>query len=331
MSQKRFFSQIPTNDIKDFVYDSDTNEDVNYINTTDEIDEFSTFIKEIKHIDMCNLFVDQPKSFGFGNYFCCLMKLLNVEAYKNKSLQSIVRQLKPNLNLSNVSDEDFLFRLLDFTISVVNEPKLEEASMEILLLFNLLNSPHAIIKRDDTNDSDAPALIATYSTHHHHHVPSRLRYFISLNIMDVYEFSCKPDLLMKRIRHSSYQEKCKSSAISKYMTDFFLNSLNLIKYSIRDDMDIHDETMKQYKCFLKNMTHIIKNDDAINLKNLRQKLKHDTVTVQNYPSVRSSLITETLNGICKMSLSIERYVATRTGGIMENENYQYPCFLHFIT
>lgn len=319
--------------IPDYMYINNDDDDENDENTDNlfqkveqniEDDEFSTFIKEIKTIDMCNLFVDHSKSFGFGDYINRLLRIVNSDHYKNESLKTIISQLKPKTDSKNITSEEFLYRLLDFTICIVNEPKLEDVSIEILLLFNLLHSPQAVIKRDDTNDSDSPALIGSYHTQN---FPSRLRYFISLNILDVYEFSCKPDLLLKRIRHPSYQEKCKNSTISKYVTDFFLNSLNVIKHSIRDDKDTHDETMKQYKCFLKNNRLIIDN----NIKNRRQKIIQDIMTVQSYPSLRQSLIEEILNNTCKTSLSIERYVATRTGGSMENENYQYPCFLHFVT
>lgn len=319
------------NNIQQYMYNNSdgSNEDEETGNNVQNLlddDEFSIFIKELKDIDMCNLFVDHIKSFGFGDYMYRLMKILNIDSYKNESLKKIVCQLKPKGDSKNISDEEFLYRLLDFTILIVNEPKLNEASIEILLLFNLLNSPQGLIKRDDTNDSDSPALIGSNNVQKYS-FPSRLRYFVSLNILDVYEFSCKPDILLKRIRHPSYQEKCKNSTISKYVTDFFLNSLNVIQHSIRDDKDIHDEIMKQYKCFLKDNGVLIEN----NIKNSRQKIIQDISTVQSYPSLRQSLIEEILNNICKMSLSIERYVATRTSGSMENENYQYPCFLHFIT
>lgn len=320
------------NDIGD--YDSNTTSDDNEEQSNNEknaqrgntitTDEFSIFIKDIKNIDMCNLFTEHSKNFGFGNYIYRLIKLLDIDSYKNESLKKIILDLKPKYDSHTISDEEFLYRLFDFTIRVVNEPHLEEASMEILLLFNLLNSPRAIIKRDDTNDSDSPTLIGSYDMKRYN-FPSRLRYFVSLNILDIYEFSCKPDLLLKRIRHPSYQDKCKNNTISKYFTDFFLNSLSVIKHSIRDDRDSHDETMRQYKQFLKSNKTICE----IKTNGRRQQISQDIQTIQNYPSLRRNLIEEILNNICKTSLSIERYVATRTNVSMENENYQYPCFLHF--
>lgn len=234
--------------------------------------------------------------------------------------------LKPAADVQTVDDEKFLYRLFDITVAVINEPKLEEAAMEILLLFNLLNSSRAVIRRDDSDDTDAPLLISKIDKTGYN-FPSRLRYIISLTILDIYELSCKPDILFKRIRHAAYQDKCKTANVAKYVTDTFLDALRLTKDSIYDENAARQENLvKQYDCFVRNHRKIL--DDESKFK--RRQINEDIETVQSYPSLRRSLIEETLINVCKMSLSIERYVATRTAASMQNENYQYPCFVHFV-
>lgn len=324
----------------EYLYDAnETEEDniettilpVHNITNTNNTSEFEQFIREIKAIDMCNLFVQCSTMFCFGEYVYSLIDLLNVKRYTNDSLKKIVNMLRPKQHVQNINDADFLYRLLDFTIAVINETALNTASMEILLLFNLLNSPRAKIQRDDSNDKDLPALIGSNDNLTVYNFPSRLRYLISLNLMDVYELSCKPDILFKRIRHPSYQEKCKMNTINKYTADVFLNSLKMAKSTIRNN---NDDILEQYKCFLKRNHNLLihnTNTNKYNYQDVRKTLSQDIETVQTYPSLRRSIIEETLQNVCKVSLSVERYVATRTSTSMENENYQYPNFIHFCT
>lgn len=318
------------------IYENNNRRIVNASNDNEEendpgtVDEFKLFTNELKSIDMCNLFVERPTTFCFGYYMSCLIRLLDKQRYKASSLKSIVEMLLPKENVNNTEDEQFLYQLFDFTIAVINEPRLQDVSMEILLLFNLLNSSKSVIKRDDSNDSDAPALIGNISKTNN--FPSRLRYNISLTILDIYEISCKPDVLFKRIRHPAYQEKCKLSINSKYLADSFLDALQVVKDSIEDEGETTQNTMlKCYKRFTEKHRQTIGEDNSNSIKNMRQQIKQDIEIIQNYPSLRRSVIEDGLIHACSISLSIERYVATRTSASMTNVNFHYPCFLNFIS
>lgn len=341
-----------------FFYDSDEAAetpppvDINETNSVaiennDEDEEFRDFANGVKEIEMSNIFAQRRVSeyFRFGDYVARLTNLLDANKYKNESLKTIVNFLMPPIReRSDAIDDRFVERLVNFTTSVIEEPRLETACAEIILLFNLLHSPKATIGRDADNASDIPTLIGNYDIDRvtvstttaaaaaattGYRFPSRTRYVVSLDVLDVYETSCKPEALQKRIRHPSYREKCKASTVDKYSTPFFLDSLKTIKPPVRNG---NTKELRLYEQFLidrKRRVNVNEKDDDI-ARN-RRKIIEDIEIVQNYPALRQSLIENTITKTCKISLSIERYVATRTGGSMDNENYRYPCFLHFIT
>lgn len=305
-------------------------------NDTDDGDtEFRRFITDIKTIDTCNLFARRSDNehFRFGDYVCRLIKLLDSAKYRDESLKALVNKLNPpeckdKINVNDDDDVRFIGRLINFTKAVIDEPRLESVAIETILLFNLLHSRRAIIKRDDTDSSDAPALIGKFDVDSTSHTigygfPSRFRYTVSIDVLDLYETSCKPEALLKRLRHPAYQEKCKLPTTNKYLTSSFLDSLKIAKTSIRKNTD--SDTLTQYRVFLSINKHLFAGD----VKTNRQIINDHINTIQDYPALRQSVIESTITKICKLSLSIERYVATRTSGSMDNENYQFPCFLHF--
>lgn len=291
----------------------------------DADDEFTSFIEDVKSIDMCNLFEttttsSSQKAFNFGDYVCRLLTLLNVDRYGDESLKNIVnltipprrKRLDATSTATTVDDDNrFVERLIRFTKAIIDEPRLDSIAAEMVLLFNLLHSPRATIRRDEGNLSDAPVLIGKAENR----FPSRLRYAVSLDVLDLYETSCKPDALYKRLRHPAYQEKSKTTTTAgKFATRSFLDSLKAVKSSVR---------RVDFSKYEKNR--------RLDAKTCRRKIAEDIATVQSYPELQRSLLKNATSKACKLSLSIERYVATRTGGSMDNENHRFPCFLRFVT
>lgn len=291
-------------------------------------EEFRSFIIEIKNIDTCNLFEKRSQQFRFGDYVYRLTKLLDNDRYSDKSLKGIIDMLRPieeNRKSGGKEKDDvpFVGRLVDFTKAVIDEPRLESVSIETILLFNLLHSPRAVLKRDESDADDTPVLLGKLDCSGYD-FPSRTRYTMSVDVIDLYETSCKPEALLKRLRHPSYQEKSKLPTINKFMTRSFLESLKIAKSSIRKN---DNDLLKQYRAFLSTNRNVV--GDRENFKTNRMKIDEDAAIVQSYPALRRTLIEDTITKICKISLAVERYVATRSRGSMDNENYQYPCFLHF--
>lgn len=295
--------------------------------TRDAEEEFRTFASEIRAVDTCNLFEKRPDSFVFGDYVRRLTALLNAERYSDDSLKTIVNALKPTTRSFDGpradNDGEFVGDLINFIEAVIDEPRIEPVAVETILLFNMLHSNRATIARNETDESDAPAAIGKFEGSG---APSRSRYVLSLDVLDLYETSCKPDVVLKRIRHPSYQDKCKLPTSHKYSSRPFLDSLKIAKATIRKR---DSDTLKRYRDFLAVNGRAVFGDE--DLKKNRQKINEDVARIQSYPSLRRSIIENGIGKLCKLSLAVERYAATRTSGSMDNENYQYPCFLHFCT